>query len=583
MKTFTDFAAKYGLAFFPNGLNENHTRIEKIEAAIRADVLEIHGEFGPYAVKGLDLEFHFLEKTSIGAKACTSNGKDFAGITLGTFFLVRDVIGRILEKDGCHLVPNGEIFQSVATLWTNEIDLSSQMSNDSRFVSNNPDNIELLDNVVLHACRFLFHHEMCHIWNGHAEWLDDGLTLANVAIDMHPNPISIDHVLELDADAKAASATLNGLTKFHYFGEEKFFHSIGLNGNTFEKNAYLAISSIYIMMRILLYIERRSAKLTGTHPSAQHRLIWVMENVFWHYYAQSNQFELKIIELFLSAIHSIEHAFCEVTGDDLFDIFEQQNNREATLERLGLLKIWSVIYNELDQRKRGKKVTEVRGEIEFENLSSRFDILIDSNFIKPKDSNFLSITYDYYRGRLFQQIGRYQFAIVNEEQISQMKVLADRIFQIYSKTTWNLNFNDDLTAWDQVLDEWSNFNELVSKIADNPSNLAWDTIVKAIIFSDPILRYVDEAILHNSIDYITHKKRSKVKILESSLTSCLKNLEGLNNLYAIEYPDTSDDLVQDLSVVSNAVGIISCFVGSVSIQMELYKIWISQTASNDHN
>ena len=332
-----------------------HSIQESVEQEVREVILP---QFDPASIKGINVQFGFLYKDRPQAHVKTIGQTDCIGIELGFYSVMFDLMGRIFADSGCNIFPDGAVaLASTIQNWSISNRPAVVDSHDS-FVFSDSATQNHLEYLLLHSHRFLFHHEMAHVWNGHLALLESN-QLEEVARKIENSTDLLRHCFELDADARAVHQTMNLITPCIYNDNRRFYASFGLDNSPIERSIYQGVFVIYLTMRLLAFLSK--TKDPGqTHPSALHRLTWAVELLFTNLTHKSNQYPPKISQIIFSAVKICERGFCRITGELSIDIFQSDNLISSNEARDEILNSWEKLLPHLQDYKRGIVLPDVR-------------------------------------------------------------------------------------------------------------------------------------------------------------------------------------------------------------------------------
>jgi hypothetical protein len=231
---------------------------------------------------------------------------------------------RVCKHSGCLLVNDSANDVDFDHCWPENIDVNDAISGRGALEGFDMNNIFAVTQCVLASSRYILHHELAHIWNGHIECkaaVDSGL----LSLNQTTGPIQ--HAFEVNADIRACWAALRQET-FGIFPSftgnndidmgSRYFANLlpEITGDvTFEVKAYRYAISVYLLLRLQIF-QQRDKQPSGSHPSTISRLIWFFEGCYRIWAIGTNQLPQRIALILRYAFICGEEAFCFITGQD---------------------------------------------------------------------------------------------------------------------------------------------------------------------------------------------------------------------------------------------------------------------------
>lgn len=350
------------------------------------------------------------------------------------------------------------------------------------------------------AIRYVFHHELSHIWNGKLEWK----SLSNKSdreIAESAELRTLNAAFEFDADARAGWAARrllsmcmnisvpnpNGETPLNFRVFSIYFNHRELT-TTFEFQTFRYVASIYLAIRLgyMLTGEPSSGNL---HPLSIDRLLWFVGGSINTYAVGTNQpYGITRDIVYTAAIQS-ELDFCKVTGAEHLSIFEPETV-EASLRRRDVLQAaWNDNHSYIKTLNRGRHLLRydtsphdaVGSELQKiaagqANVRGSFEILDVDAF-------------------------RYGLRIMHNanEAISGLK---PKLLEDYSALDTAVvrvtnQFNTDNKIFEDPQLVWTTYLKFAKKVFDEPDNLRksdnhkiWVSFFDVILLSDMLVQFI---------------------------------------------------------------------------------------------
>ena len=471
-------------------------RLNRIVSEIDIDVSLILQDFANRSIRGLDLKFGFLNGDKFQCKSGILQDTDFVAVNIGYYCTVREMIGRMLEKRGCHLLSEKSLYQKCPSSWYEPRAIDHLLTEHDRFMSNNNE-IVALDNLVLHSCRFAFHHEMAHLWNGH---LNFKATLAGGVENLAPMGIPINQIyqaFELDADARATSATIRvlaaGIMGSSY---NRYFFSVSLSGLCCEYKLYFSAFLIYTSMRMMVYEDiGKFSQSASSHPPSKHRMVWVTEMIMQNYSLFTNQSDFKMKQILFNAVQQAESAFCEVTDQEPLDVFDNDLISEAAGYRRELLMTWDLMLPVLQKYKRGASLPHVIDKSEGKSYFLISDINKHEHLVKYT-INLFSVDPIYWSSRnvdSLRRLCRLNHLVFNKSAYYDLQNnISNCEFYETGCNTDEQSYNLILSAWKNLIIAWQSFKLFFNNLAKTYEVAEWHEDFTSLIVTDRIVYYVDQ-------------------------------------------------------------------------------------------
>jgi hypothetical protein len=162
------------------------------------------------------LEFNLIRSGSFNAFAATRKEADFIGMNIGVCLILNNLFLRMMAHPGV-LPKVGNSSSEMAPAVSNGVPLDVGINKPpffgvERVVPNDPVRADYALKLAFIARIFIIEHELCHIFNGHVDWLNDrhrSNALGEVGASLIPNLSYLDlQTLEMDADCYGSSHTL---------------------------------------------------------------------------------------------------------------------------------------------------------------------------------------------------------------------------------------------------------------------------------------------------------------------------------------------------------------------------------------
>lgn len=201
---FTSFCAEEGLAILP--VDGEHP-----EGALRRQFHKYFGTrvFGESKLgKDMELEIGFIADPSLNAWATSRGNVDLIGVNSGLVIILDAAIRTLLSHP--YLFPDvGDVTRCRPRVFPPEI---GSLPLDSRMWRMAPlecsDRDELAQRIWSVALCYMIEHEFAHLWNGHADYVNESLGLARYdEVRDSAGDLNM-QALELDADRSAATQVL---------------------------------------------------------------------------------------------------------------------------------------------------------------------------------------------------------------------------------------------------------------------------------------------------------------------------------------------------------------------------------------
>ena len=569
---FEKFARKYGGWYRPSKDGSPADRFlgfiqESIQREVKEDILP---QFDNAEIEGINVQFGFLCSENPQAHVSCVDKTDCVGITVGFYHVLRDLVARIFSHDHCYLVGNKINYEPADETWSLNTTFPEMVENHAR-VGGRPDDLVMLETMAYQGCRFIFHHEMCHVWNGHIRL--SRAKLEEVSNDTGISVRDFQHVLELDADARAVHQTMNLIAKYIAIDRNKYYFSFDESGIDVERNVSFGVFLVYLSMRLLIYISGKDT-FGPTHPNPVHRMIWVIEELLRSVTYKTNISNPKLNYFIFNAVTLCETHFCRITGDNHLDIFDKSRLNEATTERASILTAWDALLPHLKEQKRGMNLPQVvkLGDGEPTSQLNELDI-IKANPIAMDKLLGTSVAHYIFRMTLF----------VANIDVSKLSISAHELIAFQSEVT-NLNYLADPAVWSishaQTVGNWKNLLitarrifAVLRGIANDGRNDDWYAAVFTAIFTDKILYYIDQSVQIDDWDENRYIELGQCNFHGQDgspvFSSFLKDFELNGAIVPINFDLPFNDLKNDLSNPQNAFLIFYNFVQLLlqSIQM----------------
>lgn len=359
---YRDWASANGLggSVEPDeALGPVHVQLKYILEVFKSDLDDIVADYKAKDAITVDATVGFLGKASMGAKSSSLSGKDLIGLNVGTVFWMNELYVRVCKHSGCLLVNDSANDVDFDHGWPKNIDVNNAISGRGALEGFDTNNVFAVTQCVLASSRYILHHELAHIWNGHIECraaFDSGL----LSLKQTTGPIQ--HAFEVNADIRACWAALRQET-FGMFPSftgnsdidmgSRYFANLlpEITGDvTFEVKAYRYAISVYLLLRLQIF-QQRDKQPSESHPSTISRLIWFFEGCYRIWAIGTNQLPQRIALILRYAFICGEEAFCFVTGQDQLkvDIYIDQ----ALTDRRNAFVTWNTISDSIKPFLRG--------------------------------------------------------------------------------------------------------------------------------------------------------------------------------------------------------------------------------------
>jgi hypothetical protein len=327
----------------------------RITKEFTAEIDFILSEFEKENIKGVNVKTQFINDIGFNAFCTISDGIDYIGINVGCVVYLHEIIGRIVASDNFYCIgESAGIVNRTVHLWPELIEHSNIFDYQLFDAEDSATNISIF-HMLNQATRFLLHHELAHIWNGHHN-LRVALSKDSKSIidEMGQNA---SFMLELDADHRAIHWLILMATQTMIFDEKRYMQPDR------DYLLFLTASAIYISLRTLLYLREYHKKTYSshiTHPTPEDRLGWAMENFYGMIVFHTNFPVEAAMRIVSEAIRRSEAGFSKIFSCEKFDIFDNGFLNSNIDKKRDLYSEWSSLIYELEQHKRGMKLPKIR-------------------------------------------------------------------------------------------------------------------------------------------------------------------------------------------------------------------------------
>lgn len=332
---------RHGGRFNPVNNNDPVQRVmSRCIEHFRGEIEIILNQFEGKPIIGVDkLEYFFSKSGQFNAACAKGNDRDFIIINRGSIDILLDLFRRVLASDKLSMdireLPGDDKGLDYSGIHTDE-------------------------DLTVHAVRFLFHHELAHIWNGHL----NRKYYSDESLDDRPNSrqsdkdILDDFCLELDADQRATHWLITTATMPVYSVGRRAFIPKYIGHLPTKFMLYRTIIAIYMALRYCIYLEILKWSTHSEHPDSRYRLAWAMQSIMVEIGLGSNFGAAQLFGMMFDAASRCETAFSEAMNCEYINIFEQNFWSESAIQKNLVLTKWQSLKEELEPHKRGEKLPE---------------------------------------------------------------------------------------------------------------------------------------------------------------------------------------------------------------------------------
>lgn len=309
----------------------------------KLDIELIIQEFELLEIDGLNIYPFIVDRRDFFASSKLIDGVDIASISIGSILSLYELIGRIIHNDRFFIRnSNFSINNRTSVFYPQDVPYIS-ISNFEDFSTDEYGHLGLIY-MTIQSSKFLLHHELAHIWNGHL-----GRKLSNQQLaDNKENS----HMLELDADSQAIRGIIKSVFKTGIRYDGMMFFPINQ-----KRKLYLSICATYLAVRYTAFLKPNETKI---HPSAKYRLAWLMEYWMWYLVHDTNLNKKTAIIVISDAITRVENSFCLSVNTEKFDILNNNFLHQSELIRSSLLNNWGNLRSELKAHHRGFRQRDIK-------------------------------------------------------------------------------------------------------------------------------------------------------------------------------------------------------------------------------
>lgn len=301
-----------------------------------------------------DIYIDIINSMSFNASAALDEDKYYIGLNLGLLNLIQDVSYKIYSNEGFQL----DVDSADNIILNNDVKIAFDISKKglefdydkgfSFLTFNNEDDVKIADYQFQVVLKFVIHHEIGHILNGHVAFMKNkGITELQEEYknDVDIN-VNLSQTLEMDADSFASNMAFN---------EINYLLNSDAKNMLLYKNWEEIVSnftySMYAFIRIFgFYKLRLSATIKSPHPEPPMRMAMIMSNILVILDALKVENIEELIEKCFDGVKAAEEDLAKITFfDDQLDkleiIFVNSDYQKYSYQ---IMENWNKLRDELE-------------------------------------------------------------------------------------------------------------------------------------------------------------------------------------------------------------------------------------------
>jgi hypothetical protein len=268
----------YSGAFIPYDFSYPLNRIARDTLySIEKEIEIIQSDFTE-SIKGVNVHAFFCNRDNYNARCTVEDNEDFIVVHKGCISVTYEILCRMFSFDNLNIIREKiqienqtqfsykEIIKKEFHLFNELEDKSSQF---------------IIEETSINCLRFLFHHELAHLWNGHTgrqkkKGKNEISEIKSSTEDLSNEEILKSFSMEIDADNKSTH-WLIAFQKMAVISETgKIFFFKEINSFPYLLILNKIIFSIYVSLRILCFVEKFQPQKPPKSISSKFRLSWAM-------------------------------------------------------------------------------------------------------------------------------------------------------------------------------------------------------------------------------------------------------------------------------------------------------------------
>ena len=481
-----------------------HMQLKSILDVFQSDLNDIVADYKAMGAITVDATVGYLFKASMGAKSFSTAEKDLIGVNVGTVMWMSELYVRVCRFSGCLMVNDSAYKKDFDEVWPDEIDIVESITELGAFKDFDFSNIMNITELLISSSRYILHHELAHIWNGHIDWK---IAFENGLLDVDQHGAShIQKAFEADADNRAGWAALRQETLCIFHSDNGgrpdgstfryFLNALpSINGQTtFEVKAYRFAIAVYLLMRLQIYQQGEGVP-SDSHPTSTSRLIWFFDGLYRVWAVNSNQLPERVEKILRYVFYCGEAAFSCVTKEPKIQLSALIN--QAMDEKRAAFATWNDISDQVKPFLRGLENARydlARFDFERPAMTGILGRIFSDEQQSHNYLEALTVDIDYYAARLFHASQSSLPALkpaISANNVGALQGRCERLVAISKDITNSIN-TDPITLWLEFLEHVRLIQEEVKTLMEG-HNQDWLNSKSTIEIADGLVLYFTAA------------------------------------------------------------------------------------------